>query len=70
MKCQIHKNGKKNNTVYLNAPFGSRGVISMESRASKRQGPTHHGHEFLSTLVFIFAPIRPDIGRNWTSITK
>lgn len=53
---------------YLNGPLGSRGGTSMASRASKRQGPSHHGHTLLSILVFIFAPSKPDIGRNWTSV--
>lgn len=50
--------------MYLNGPFGSRIGTSMASRASNRHGPSHHGHTLLATLVCIFEPTRPDIGRN------
>jgi len=56
--------------LYLKGPFGSRGGTSIASRASKRHGPFHHGHIALPILVFMLVPSRPDIGRNWTSVTK
>ena len=60
--------GESEVQLYLKGPFGSRGGTSIESRASKRHGPFHHGHTALSNLVFMLVPIRPDIGRNWTSV--
>jgi len=53
---------------YLKGPLGSRGGTSIASRASNKQGPFHHGQTLLSTLVFMFAPTRPDIGKNKTSV--
>jgi putative effector of murein hydrolase LrgA (UPF0299 family) len=44
--------------------------MSVASRASKRQGPSHHGQMLLSNLFFMFVPSRPDIGRNWTSASQ
>lgn len=52
---------------YLNGPLGSRRGTSRASRASKRHGPFHHEQTLLSTLVIIFEPMSPEIGRNWTS---
>jgi len=60
-------NVQSSDTPYLKGPLGSRRGTSMESRASNRQGPSHHGQMLLSILVFRFAPISPDMGKNRTS---
>jgi hypothetical protein len=48
----------------LGSPIGT----SILSRASNKQGPSHHEQWLLSNLVFKFKPMSPDIGKNETSV--
>lgn len=57
----------RQNLKNLNGPLGLRSGIFTSSRASKRQGPFHHGQMPFATRSFMLELSSPDIGRNCRS---